>query len=140
MAYVYVNYGLHCLVNAVTEAAGSPAAVLIRALTPVAGIRLMQERRGRLRWRKGKAPVSDAELCRGPGNLTAAMGIDIDQNRRPLFKRPLTIEDRGVALGPVIWGPRIGITKGIEHRWRCFVRDHPSVSGKAARQRAFPEA
>src|SRR5262244_3248009 len=44
-AYVYLNYGIHALVNVVTEAKGSPAAVLIRALDPVDGVELMQRRR-----------------------------------------------------------------------------------------------
>lgn len=127
-AYVYINYGLHHLVNAVTEAEGSPAAVLIRALAPTDGLPLMQERRARLRWRAGKAPVPDAMLCRGPGNLTAAMGITDRHNRVRLYQPPLTIEDRGLDLGPVTWGPRIGITKGTEHHWRCWVAGNPSVS------------
>ncbi len=128
IAYVYVNYGLHYLVNAVTEPESSPAAVLIRALAPVKGIELMRSRRGKLRWRTGKPPVPDADLCRGPGNLSASMAIDLSSNRRPLFRRPLTIEDQGVTLGPVRWGPRVGITKGVEHQWRCYVGGHPSVS------------
>jgi DNA-3-methyladenine glycosylase len=128
-AYVYINYGLHHLVNAVTEPRGSPAAVLIRALEPVDGLRLMQARRGQLRWRAGKAPVPDIALCRGPGNLSAAMGIDGSLNEAPLFKRPLTIEDRGGSMGPIAWGPRIGISKGNEHHWRAWVAGHPSVSG-----------
>ena len=128
-AYVYINYGLHHLVNAVTEPRGSPAAVLIRALEPVDGLRLMQARRGQLRWRAGKAPVPDIALCRGPGNLSAAMGIDGGLNEAPLFKRPLTIEDRGGSMGPIAWGPRIGISKGNEHHWRAWVAGHPSVSG-----------
>src|SRR5678809_1074801 len=45
VAYVYLNYGIHYLVNAITEAEGSPAAVLIRALAPVEGERLMRKRR-----------------------------------------------------------------------------------------------
>src|SRR6476619_348168 len=44
-AYVYLNYGIHCLMNIVTEAAGSPAAVLIRALDPIDGIEIMRRRR-----------------------------------------------------------------------------------------------
>ena len=129
-AYVYVNYGLHHLVNAVTEVEGAPAAVLIRALAPLEGLDLMQARRARLRWRAGKSPVPDVALCRGPGNLSAAMGIDIAQNQRALYKRPLTIEDRGVLPGDIVWGPRVGISKGVEHLWRAHVRGHLSVSAK----------
>ncbi len=123
-AYVYLNYGLHEMVNAVTEPAGFPAAVLLRALEPVEGLALMHERRDRARWRKGKPPVKDAHLCRGPGNLTLAMGIDRSLDTTPLFAPPLTIEDRGVAIGAVSWGPRIGITKGVEHAWRGCVTGH----------------
>lgn len=129
-AYVYLNYGLHQMINAVTEPAGSPAAVLIRALEPVEGLDLMRARRAAARWRKGKPAVADADLCRGPGNLTLAMGIGQDLNTRPLFRKPLTIEDRGVRVGPLVWGPRIGITRGIEHEWRCYAGDNPSVSAK----------
>lgn len=133
-AYVYLNYGLHQMINAVAEPAGSPAAVLIRALEPVEGLDLMRRRRAGALWRKGKPVVADADLCRGPGNLTLAMGIGEALNNRPLYKRPLTIEDRGVRVGPLAWGPRIGITRGVEHEWRCYVEGHPSVSGKAIRQ------
>ena len=127
-AYVYLNYGLHDMVNAVTEPVGFPAAVLLRALEPVDGLRLMHERRDRARWRKGKPPVKDAHLCRGPGNLTLAMGIDRSLDTTPLFEPPLTIEDRRVAIGAVSWGPRVGITKGVEHAWRGYITGHASVS------------
>jgi DNA-3-methyladenine glycosylase len=129
-AYVYLNYGLHQMMNAVTEPAGSPAAVLIRALEPVDGLALMRARRAGARWRRGKPAVADADLCRGPGNLTLAMGIGPHLNDRPLFSNPLTIEDRGVRAGPLAWGFRIGITRGTEHEWRCYVQGHPSVSGR----------
>lgn len=135
VAYVYLNYGLHYLVNAVTEPEGSPAAVLIRALEPVDGLELMRKRRSRARWRKGKPVPPDHELCRGPGNLTAALGITLEHNRRPLTRRPLTIEDDGYGSADVRWSPRIGITVGTERHWRCTIPTSAAVTGR--RHRAF---
>ena len=130
VAYVYLNYGLHHLVNAVTEAKGSPAAVLIRALEPVEGLDLMRRRRAQLRWRQGKSAPADHELCRGPGNLTAALGITLAENRLPLTRGPLVIEDRGDRVRDVAWGPRIGIRVGTEHAWRCVVVGSRAVSSR----------
>ena len=124
-AYVYLNYGIHNLVNAVTEPEGSPAAVLIRALEPVDGIELMTRRR----LRNGRR-VEAADLCRGPGNLTQALGITLKQNRSDLSTGPLWIEDRGLAAGPVAWTPRIGIRVGVERPWRCSLAGHASISGR----------
>jgi DNA-3-methyladenine glycosylase len=129
-AYVYLNYGIHWLVNAVTEAEGSPAAVLIRALSPLDGVEAMRRRR--------KRRVSDHDLCRGPGNLTTAMGIGQAQNGEDLCGRRLYIEDRGLPQPEEIsWGTRIGITVGTEREWRAFVRSHPSVSGRRQRRSAI---
>lgn len=133
LAYVYLSYGLHHLVNAVTEADGFPAAVLIRALAPVEGLDLMRRRRGGVRWRAGKPPVPDHQLCRGPGNLTTALGISLAENQAPLTGPALTIEDHGDATGPLVWTPRIGISAARDRMWRCVVAGHPSVSGRAAR-------
>jgi DNA-3-methyladenine glycosylase len=130
IAYVYLNYGLHYLVNAVTEDEGSPAAVLIRALDPIAGVELMRRRRSGARWRKGKPVPHDHELCRGPGNLTAALGITLAHNRLPLTRRPLTIEDDGVRTEAVQWSPRIGISVATDRPWRCSVAGHAAVSGR----------
>jgi DNA-3-methyladenine glycosylase len=130
MAYVYLNYGLHYLVNAVTEPEGSPAAVLIRALEPVSGLELMRARRSRARWRTGKPVPPDHELCRGPGNLTAALGITLAQNRLSLTRRPLTIEDDGFRPREVSWSRRIGISVGTEHHWRCIVPTSAAVSAR----------
>ena len=129
-AYVYLNYGLHDMMNAVTEEKGSPAAVLIRALEPLEGLALMRKRRSQAPWRKGKPPVPDHELCRGPGNLCRAMGITLGDSTRPLTRGPLTIHDRGLTLGPIVWSQRIGIRVGTEHEWRATVAGHKSVSAK----------
>lgn len=128
-AYVYLNYGLHDMMNCVTEAEGSPAAVLIRALEPLDGLELMRRRRSTAPWRKGKPPVVDHELCRGPGNLCRAMGITLADNTRPLTRGPLTIHDRGLQAGEIVWSRRIGIRVGTESPWRASVNGHPSVSG-----------
>jgi DNA-3-methyladenine glycosylase len=128
IAYVYLNYGIHYLVNAVTEAEGHPAAVLLRALAPVEGIALMTTRRAR----DGK-PIGTSDLCRGPGNLTKALGITLAENRLDLTSSHLYIEDRGFTRGRVAWGPRIGIRVAVDRPWRCWVHGNPSVSGGRGR-------
>jgi len=109
------------ILNAVTEAEGWPAAVLIRALEPLEGLPLMRHRRPRAR--------NDRDLTNGPGKLCAALGIDSRMNGLPLQRRPVVIragesvEDRDVAIGP-----RIGITRAADWPLRYFVRDNPFVS------------
>lgn len=137
-AYVYLNYGLHDMMNAVTEEAGHPAAVLIRALEPLEGLALMRRRRARAPWRTGKPPVIDHELCRGPGNLCRAMGITLADNMRPLTRGVLTVRDQGRAPGEIVWDTRVGIRVGTEHPWRATVKGHPCVSG--VRSRFSPSA
>ena len=124
VAYVYLNYGMHYLVNAVTEGEGSPAAVLIRALEPLEGVELMQQRRA------ARRRIDVAGLCRGPGNLTKALGISLSENRVPLTIPPLSIENWGLSVGAVTWGPRIGINVGTDRPWRCWLAGHECVSGR----------
>ena len=132
-AYVYLNYGIHCLVNVVTEAHGSPAAVLIRALDPLDGIAVMRRRRARaMKGRRalpGKNALPQHEICRGPGNLTMAMGITLGENRLDLLGDRLYVADRGIRVGAIAWGPRIGIKVGTETPWRAWVAGNPAVSG-----------
>ncbi len=111
MAYVYRSYGIHALLNAVCEPEGIGAAVLIRALEPLAGIELMRVRRG-------VEPVR--ALCSGPGKLTQALGIELEHNGSDLTRGPIVIEPR-----PPDWRAvdiavdrRIGITKAAELPWR----------------------
>lgn len=111
-AYVYLSYGIHSLLNAVTEPQGSAAAVLIRALEPTEGIELMRERRGR-----------EDELCTGPGKLTQALGVGLELNGAELTAPPFRLLAPPKGARPeVVAGPRIGITKAVERPWRhCAV-------------------
>jgi DNA-3-methyladenine glycosylase len=127
IVYVYLNYGLHYLTNVVTEVAGFPAAVLLRALEPLDGLDLMRRRRQR-----GGAPpqaLAVDRLCSGPGKLSQAMNITLRQNRRDLESMTLWVEDRGLAAPEVAWSPRIGIRVGTEHHWRAMDPRSPAVSG-----------
>jgi DNA-3-methyladenine glycosylase len=139
-AYVYLNYGVHNLFNVVTERAGRPAAVLVRALVPLEGIDLMRQRR--VGDRRPGAAFPDHELCRGPGSLTRAMGITLADNKADLCAvqgvlRPLSIEDRGFAHGgEPAWSSRVGIRVGVERMWRCYLKGCPAVSGPPARKRS----
>jgi DNA-3-methyladenine glycosylase len=128
IAYVYLNYGIHYLVNAVTEPAGSPAAVLIRALEPIEGEPLMRRRRARASGRSASS-FSSNELCRGPGNLTRALGIGLRQNRFDLTHSALRIEDRQLGRRPLAWSRRIGLNVGVETEWRVYATDSAAVSG-----------
>ncbi len=139
IAYVYLNYGIHYLVNAVTEPEGSPAAVLIRALEPFEGEELMRRRRSRNTGRRA-GDFDTAELCRGPGNLTRALGISLKQNRLDLTRGPLRIEDRGLPPREVAWSRRIGINVGVEPEWRVYAADSRAVSGRSTARRGGPNA
>jgi DNA-3-methyladenine glycosylase len=136
-AYVYFNYGMHWLVNAVTEPAGAPAAVLIRSLDPLEGVEVMRARRGAFQQQRRADTGRPAQprdiptprLCRGPGNLTRALAIAAAENRLDLTASRLRIEDRGFRYD-VAWSERVGIRVGLEHHWRAYVPGHPAVSGR----------
>ncbi|MEO8077092.1 MAG: DNA-3-methyladenine glycosylase [Acidobacteriota bacterium] len=133
IAYVYLNYGIHYLVNAVTEGDGWPAAVLLRALEPVEGEPLMRRRRAKGTGRPARE-LSATALCRGPGNLTRALGITLQQNRSDLTSGALRIEDRALPRREVAWTRRIGINVGVESEWRCIAVGSDAVSGKRSRR------
>ena len=113
-AYVYRSYGIHWCVNFVCEEAGSASAALIRAIEPTAGLNIMRGRRG----------VEDVrQLCSGPGKLCEALGISGAHNGLPLDKAPFELHARDHAVPiDVAVGPRIGITKAVEHPWRYGVK------------------
>jgi len=119
-AYVYRSYGVHALLNAVCEPEGVGAAVLIRALAPVAGLDAMRARRG--------AAASD--LCSGPGKLTQALGISLADNGSCLSTGPVIIRARALKSGSpaVVSAVRVGITRASELPWRFCLADCRHVS------------
>ena len=114
-AYIYFTYGMHWCLNAVTRPEGYPAAVLIRALEPVAGLETMRRRRGK---------VPDRALCAGPARLCAALGITGRLNGAPLQHSPLRIIEMPAPRGGrIVSTPRIGITKAKDWPLRYLLAD-----------------
>jgi DNA-3-methyladenine glycosylase len=105
--------------NVVTGPAGVGEAVLLRALTPVAGASRMAERRG-----SGKG------IANGPGKLTQALGIGIEFDGRDFFSDDLKIVDPGRRLprGAIATSPRIGITKAADLPLRFYLWASPDIS------------
>jgi DNA-3-methyladenine glycosylase len=126
-AYVYRSYGIHALLNAVAEPEGVGAAVLIRALEPLAGLEAMRERR-----RLQRAE----ELCSGPGRLTQALGIGLELNGSSLVEGPIEVlaREAGARLPRVVSGERVGITKAADLPWRFCDAESRHVS------RPWPQA
>ena len=99
IAYVYFTYGMHWMLNAVTETEGFPAAVLIRAIEPLEGVEIMFQRR-------------HGRDTKGPAKLTQALGIDRVQNGIDLTSRSseLRIEiGESIPDESVTFGPRVGL-------------------------------
>jgi len=118
LAYVYFTYGMHYLLNLVTEEPGNPCAVLIRAIEPLEGIEAMESRRKR----KG------ADLTDGPAKLCQALAIDKTLNGWDLtIGEALWVEDyRPIPDKSVMTTPRIGIAYAQkQHReapWRFLLK------------------
>jgi len=125
-AFVHFTYGMHHMLNLVTEREEYPAAILIRALEPREGISLMKKRR------KTEELIS---LCSGPAKICQAFGIDRSHNGVSLFssRSPLFIkegEKRGKRKEELTWKSRIGIQEGKERLWRAYLKGSPFISIK----------
>ena len=120
-AYIYFTYGMHWCLNAVTEAEGYPAAVLIRALEPLVGLETMRRRRG--------ARIPDRRLCAGPARLCEALAVTGALNGTSLRTGALRVV-RGVSRRPgaVVVGPRVGITQAADWPLRFCLEDSPWLS------------
>lgn len=120
-AYVYLIYGMHVCLNLVAGTRGRAAAVLVRALEPLAGLELMRRRRSGAAWER---------LARGPGNLGRALALTLRHNGADLTRGPIWLSDRPRRRSAhrVAAGPRIGIRRGLERPWRYWLEGNPCVS------------
>ncbi len=126
-AYVYLCYGIHHLLNVVTNREGEADAVLIRAVEPLEGVELMMKRRG--------LTTLHHRLTAGPGCLTPALAVTVRDNRACLFEpgTRLRIEDAGLKVSArhIESGPRIGVGYAGDDAarpWRFWRQGNPWVS------------
>jgi DNA-3-methyladenine glycosylase len=108
-AYVYLNYGVHWLLNFLVKGGTEDGFVLIRALEPTSGLEQMQERR------KTSALKN---LCSGPGKLTRSLQIDRAHHGLDIFSDKKFSLHPPAHPVPISTGPRIGITKAADLPWR----------------------
>lgn len=118
LLYVYLIYGVHLCANVVCSPEGQAGAVLVRALIPLEGTAAMRSARPRA--------ATDRDLCSGPGNLCAALGITYSDDGTSLLGGGAVTLEPGSATRPtalvsgraIVRGPRVGITKAADRRWR----------------------
>lgn len=120
-AYIYFIYGMYHCINVVTAKKGVGEAVLIRALEPIEGLELMQDRRPKVK--------NVHELCNGPGKLMLAMGIPATLNGHHLTKPPLTLlEGERVKPRDIVATTRIGISQGGHLPYRFYLKESKFIS------------
>ncbi|MEO1050678.1 MAG: DNA-3-methyladenine glycosylase [Bacteroidota bacterium] len=124
-AYVYLCYGIHKLLNFVTNKQEVAEVVLIRAIEPIEGTSIMMRRRG--------LKKENHQLTSGPGKLTKALGIDMMHNTISLIGDVIWVEDRGFSFTgeQVMQTPRIGVDYAEEDAslpWRFSLANNPWVS------------
>jgi DNA-3-methyladenine glycosylase len=127
-AYVYLCYGIHEMFNIVTNKAGVPHAILIRAVEPMKGIDIMLGRTGKKK--------IDETLTRGPGNVGKAFGFHRSQCGVSLQSNELYVADDGYKPDKklIVASPRIGVAYAGEHAlfdYRFYIKGNKFVSGKA---------
>jgi len=103
VAYVYLCYGIHNMLNVVTNLKNIPDAILVRAIHATHGEELMLKRTGKSQM--------NPKVTEGPGKVTKALGITLENNREPLQNKRIWIEDRGFELSKaeILNTPRIGV-------------------------------
>lgn len=126
--YVYFTYGMHWCANVVTGHDGEGAAVLLRAVVPLAGLDVMRARRN-----------DRSDLADGPAKLCQAFAIGAEHDGTDLLgDGPVMLLDDGVPPPAVpLAGPRVGITKAVDRAWRFRLPgDVPGGAGDSRPRRA----
>ncbi len=124
--YIYFVYGSYFCLNITTEE-GQPGAVLIRALQPLRGIRMMAGRRG---VKTGKNELSRKQLVNlasGPGKLCQAFGLTKALNNTAVGGR-IKVYSSGLKKFRVVKTTRVGIKKAVSLEWRFYIKDNLFVS------------
>ena len=117
--YVYFTYGMHFCCNVVVGPEGHGAAVLIRAVEPVEGAQLLEERR----------KMQGVSVTNGPAKLCQALAIDKMLNGHDLSLPPLRLITRPALRSDLITQTtRIGLSQGKDVPWRFYKTDNPYVS------------
>lgn len=119
LSYFYLNYGMYWMLNVVTEKQGVAGGVLIRAVEPLEGLKVIHKNRPKVK------RVED--LTNGPGKLTVAFGLDYQYHQISMTKEPLYFDLQKGAVD-IKATQRIGITKGVERRWRYIDAESRFVS------------
>jgi len=109
---VYLNYGMHWLLNFLVKGGSEDGFVLLRALEPTKGIEDMRRRRGM---------DGLKNLCSGPGKLTRALGVDGGFHGRDLFEAENSPLVTPAEPPRILEGPRIGISRAADLPWRFVV-------------------
>lgn len=118
--YVYFTYGMHYCMNVVIDTPGHGAAVLIRAIEPLASVEIMSANRHGL-----AGPI----LTNGPAKLTQALAIDKNFNGHNLAESPLKLVIKPpLATSEIVQTTRVGISRATGKPWRFYIRDNIFVS------------
>jgi DNA-3-methyladenine glycosylase len=129
LAYVHICYGMHHMLNIVVNNSDIPEGILIRALAPRVGIATMAQRRSR----KQKTTLHEKHLANGPGSLTQALGITMQQYGHTMTSSPLWVEDRKTRIEShmIVSTSRIGIDYAEEDAllpWRFLLEKPEELS------------
>ena len=123
--YVYLCYGIHHLFNVVTNEKDIPHAILVRAIEPIIGIEEMLKRRNKINLQPN--------LTSGPGSMSEALGIKVNDLGIDLTGEEIFIEDRGIKISTkeIVSTKRIGVDyagNDALRNYRFYIKGNKFIS------------